>query len=192
MDDQKIIALYWARDPQAIACSQEKYGPYCFAVARNIVEDRRDAEECLNDTWLHAWKGMPPHRPNVLQLFLAKITRRVALNRWKAGRAQKRGGGQMELVLEELAQCAGPGPSVEEEVMARALGESIAAFVRALPKREGDVFTRRYFFTEPMEAIAARYGLTVNHTAVLLSRTRKKLKEHLRKEGFLYETGGIV
>ena len=128
---------------------------------------------------------MPPHRPNVLRMFLAKITRRVAFNRWKAESAQKRGGGQLTLVLDELAECLADETDVEDTVIAAELGECIRRFVAALPTREGDVFARRYFFTESVEEIAGRYGLTANHTMVLLSRTRKKLKAHLTKEGYL-------
>ena len=103
MDDLQIIQLYWDRDPEAIAQTHQKYGPYCFTLAHRILASREDAEECVNDTWLHAWNGMPPHRPNVLRLFLAKITRRVALNRWKASQAQKRGQGELPLVLVKAA-----------------------------------------------------------------------------------------
>ena len=92
MEDTQIIQLYWSRDPQAIAQSKDKYGAYCFCVAQNILDSPEDAEECVNDTWLHAWNGMPPHRPQVLRMFLAKITRRVAFNRVKARLTQKRGG----------------------------------------------------------------------------------------------------
>lgn len=185
MEDRQIIDLYWARDPQAIAQSKEKYGAYCFRVADCVLGSREDAEECVNDTWFHAWNGMPPHRPNVLRMFLAKITRRVAFNRWKAESAQKRGGGQLTLVLDELAECLADETDVEDTVIAAELGDCIRRFVATLPTREGDVFARRYFFTESMEEIAGRYGLTVNHTMVLLSRTRKKLKAHLTKEGYL-------
>ena len=166
MEDHRIIDLYWQRDSRAIEASREKYGPYCLAVARGILSDRRDCEECVSDTWLHAWQAIPPHRPAVLRMFLAKITRRLSFNRWKADTAQKRGGGQVTLALEELA-------------------ESVGRFVRSLPQREGDVFTRRYFFTEAIPDIARRYGLTANHTAVLLSRTRQKLRRHLEEEGYL-------
>lgn len=166
MEDEQILTLYWQRDSRAIEASREKYGPYCLAVARGILADGRDCEECVSDTWLHAWQAIPPHRPAVLRMFLAKITRRLSFNRWKANTAQKRGGGQVTLALEELA-------------------ESVGRFVRGLPQREGDVFTRRYFFTEAIPDIARRYGLTANHTTVLLSRTRQKLRQHLEEEGYL-------
>ena len=187
MEDSQIIELYWSRDPQAIAQSKDKYGAYCHRVANNILDSPEDAEECVNDTWLHAWNGMPPHRPQALRMFLAKITRRVALNRVKAALTQKRGGGQLVLALEELSECLSQESPVEDQVAADELGTCIRRFVRALPEREGNLFVRRYFFTEPIGDIAQRYGLSVNHTAVLLSRTRGKLRQHLIKEGFIHE-----
>lgn len=187
MEDQKIVALYWKRNPQAIHLSREKYGPYCFSIAKNILDNPEDAEECVNDTWLHAWNEMPPHRPNLLRMFLAKITRGVAFNRFKARFAKKRGRGEIVLALDELAECLSDESDLEDMVIARELGESIRKFVRELPVREGDIFSRRYFFTEPIPQIALDYGITVNNTTVILSRTRQKLRAHLAKEGYIHE-----
>ena len=185
MEDAQIVKLYWERNPEAIARSREKYEIYCFSLADRIVNSREDAEECVNDTWLHAWNGMPPHRPSALRIFLAKITRRVALNRWKAASAQKRGGGQLPLVLDELSECVSGQEDVEGAVEARELRRLLDQFIRELPAREGNILLRRYFFTEPVGEIARRWGLTENHVSVLLSRTRKKLKALLEKEGYL-------
>lgn len=185
MEDAQIVKLYWERNPEAIARSREKYGIYCFSLADRIVTSREDAEECVNDTWLHAWNSMPPHRPSALRIFLAKITRRVALNRWKAASAQKRGGGQLPLVLDELSECVSGQEDAEGAVETRELRRLLDQFIRELPAREGNIFLRRYFFTEPVGEIARQWGLTENHVSVLLSRTRKKLKLLLEKEGYL-------
>ncbi len=192
MEDVQIISLYWERDPLAIEKSREKYGGYCFSVANHILDNHEDSEECVNDTWLHAWNGMPPHRPNALRMFLAKITRCVAFNRCKASHTQKRGSGQLLLVLEELSECLADESDVQDSVIAQELEVSIRQFVDALPAQEGGVFIRRYFFTESIAEIAQRYGITVNHTTVMLSRTRKKLRSHLIKEGFLDESTGSI
>ncbi len=192
MDDAAIVALYWACDPQAVAHSQHKYGPYCFTVANHMLGSREDAEECVNDTWLHAWNNMPPQRPGVLRLFLAKLTRRAAISRYRARTAEKRGGGELPLALDELGECIASETDVEGEAIAAALGAAIRRFVRALPTREGDVFCRRYFFTEPVADIARRYGLSENHTAVLLRRTRARLKQYLIEEGWMDEPGRSV
>lgn len=99
MEDLEIINLYWQRSESAIAETAKKYTPYCQAIALNILGSAQDAEECVSDTWLGAWNAMPPHRPAMLNLFLGKITRSLSLDRWRAGRAAKRGGGETALAL---------------------------------------------------------------------------------------------
>lgn len=185
MEDSEIIALYWQRSPDAVSETDKKYGAYCFAIAENILHNAEDAEECVNDTWLRVWNAMPPQRPNVLRLFLARITRNLAFDRFRARSAEKQGGGEMALVLDELAECLGGGTSTEAAFEAGELREYIQRFVRALPERDGNVMARRYFFAEPVADIAKRYGLSENNVTVILSRTRKKLKAHLLKEGYL-------
>lgn len=185
MEDSQIIELYWRKNADAISETADKYGAYCFTIANNILHSAEDSEECVNDTWLHAWNAMPPQRPAVFRIFLAKITRNLSLNRFHARNVEKRGGGEIRLVLDELSECLAGGTDVEAAYEAAELEQCICRFVRSLPERERNVFVRRYFFTEPVAEIAARYGLTANHIMVILSRARKKLKLKLEKEGFL-------
>ncbi len=185
MDDSQIIELYWQRDTDAISETAGKYGAYCFAIADNILHNAEDSEECVNDTWLHAWNAIPPQRPGSLRMFLAKITRNLSFNRFNAKNARKRGGGEIALVLDELAECLGGGTDTESAYEAKELRQSIRDFVRALPERDGNVLVRRYFFAESIADIAKRYGLTENNVTVILSRTRRKLKAYLLKEGYL-------
>lgn len=185
MEDCQIVELYWQKNTDAISETSSKYGAYCFTIAENILHSAEDSEECVNDTWLHAWNTMPPQRPNVLRLFLAKITRNLSFNRFHARNVEKRGGGEIILVLDELSECIADKADVEVAYETAELERYICRFVRALPERDRNVFVRRYFFTEPISAIAERYGLTVNNITVILSRTRKKLKLALMKEGFL-------
>lgn len=184
MEDSQIIELYWQRNPDAVSETAGKYRAYCFAIAENILHNTEDSEECVNDVWLRAWNAMPPQRPSVLRLFLARITRNLALDHFRARNAEKQGGGEMALVLDELAECLGGG-TTEAAFEAEELRECIRRFVRALPERDGNVTARRYFFAEPVAEIAKRYGLSENNVMVILSRTRKKLKAHLVKEGYL-------
>ena len=187
MDDNQIIELYWSRNENAIKESNQKYGKYCFRVADNILHNREDAEECINDTWLQAWNAIPPQKPVRLRLFLAKITRNLSFNRFNARTVQKRGGSEIDLVLDELSECIASESDVENEYVAKELGECVRKFVRTLSDQDGNVFIRRYFFTEPVRVIAQSYSLTENNVCVILSRTRKKLKAHLIKEGFCDE-----
>ena len=187
MEDTRIIELYWQRSHQAIQETKIKYGGYCFTIAKNLLGDERDAEECVSDTYLGAWNAMPPHRPRHLNLFLAKITRRLAFNRFDSRTARKRGGGELPLVLEELDQCIAGGTDPEALVEARELKEAIQAFVSALPPREQSLFVKRYFFTQPISQVAREMDMTANHVSVALSRIREKLRAYLIKEEFCYE-----
>lgn len=184
-DDKQIIDLYLKRDERAISQSDKKYGDYCFSVANRILDNSEDSKECVNDTWLNAWNAIPPHHPEILRMFFAKITRSLAFNRFKANSAKKRGGEALTAALEELAECIPDSTDVESSVIAAELEEIVKNFVHGLPEREGDIFCRRYFFTESIAEIAKGYGITVNNATVLLSRTRKKLKDCLMKERYL-------
>lgn len=188
MEDKQILELYWERNPDAIRESGKKYGSYCLAIADQILHCKEDSEECLNDTWLHAWNAIPPARPESLKLFLAKIIRNLSFDRYSARTAAKRGGGETELVLEELAECIAGESDVVKEYENHELGLAIRRFVGALPERECNLFLRRYFFAESVGSIAARYHLTDNHVTVILSRTRKKLKKYLIREGLMDES----
>ena len=185
MEDRQIVELYWQKNADAISETANKYGAYCFMIADNILHCAEDSEECVNDTWLHAWNSMPPQKPNVLRMFLVRITRNLSFNRFNARNAEKRGGGEMILVLDELTECLASVTDTEAAYEATELEQCIRRFVRTLPERDGNVFVRRYFFTESTSAIAERYGLTINNIRVILSRTRKKLKLELMKEGYL-------
>ena len=184
MEDSQIVELYWQKNADAISETAGKYGAYCFAIAENILHNTEDSEECVNDTWLHAWNTIPPQKPNVLRIFLAKITRNLSFNRFNARNAEKRGGGEIALVLDELEECIG-GTDTEAAFEAKELRQCIRNFVRILPERDGNVLVRRYFFAEPVADIAKRYGLSENNVMVILSRTRRKLKTYLLKEGYL-------
>ncbi len=185
MTDQEIIDRFWQRDEAALQASSQKYGGYCFTIAQRILSSREDSEECVNDTWLNAWRSIPPQRPTHLRLYLAKITRSLAINKYQSRTAAKRGGGETPLLLEELSQCLTDPDGVESAYLAKELGQAINCFVRTLKRREGDIFLRRYFYAQPVRDIAKDFGLTPHRTTVLLSRTRQKLKQYLTQEGFL-------
>jgi len=187
LEDDRIIALYWERNTNAIAETNNKYGAYCFSIANNILHSREDSEECVNDTWYKAWNAIPPQRPARFQMFLAKITRNLAVDRFRLSTAEKRGGGEMPLILDELSECIAGGTDVASAYEGKELGRCVNQFVKALPAREGNVFLRRYFFAETAAKIGKRYGLTENNVTVILSRVRKKLRLHLQKEGFIGE-----
>lgn len=185
MEDYAIVSLYWLRNPDAIRESGRKYGAYCKKIAWNILRDGRDAEECVNDTWLNAWNAMPEDRPDRLGPFLGKITRNLAFNRWRSGHAEKRGGGELPAVLEELAESVCGGSDLQETMEAAELAAAVNRFLRTLAERERTMFLRRYWFAEPIADIARRYGIRENTVRSRLFRIREKLRRHLEKEGLL-------
>lgn len=185
MEDEKIVQLYWDRDEEAIPATARKYGQYCTAIVRNILGSREDAEECVNDTYLNAWNAMPPHRPRVLATFLGRIVRNVAVNRWRRGAAEKRGGGELAVVLDELGEVVSGGEDVEQALRYRELVEAINAFLEGLPPEKRGIFLCRYWYTDSVADIARRYGMRPGAVSMALSRLRTRLRAELEERGFV-------
>lgn len=183
MDDKRIVELYWQRDESAIAETQKKYGKYCYSVAYNILGHHHDAEECVNDTYLKAWNSIPPQKPQTLSVFLGVITRSISLNRWKMIRAEKRGGGEMELIFSELDEMFSSETTVQDEFENRALGEAISKFLESLSETERVIFMRRYWHCDSIKIISEAFGFGQGKIKMLLKRTREKMAVYLAKEG---------
>ena len=184
MEDQAILDLYFARDELAITETDRKYGSYCYSVANRILGSAEDSEETVSDTYYHTWNAIPPQRPTFLRLFLAKITRNLAFARWRKLSAAKRGGGETELVLEELAGCIPGREQIDDGLNAVELAKTIRAFLDTLPDREQDIFLQRYFYVEDPETIARRHKIRQSNVNLILCRTRAKLKTYLKQEGY--------
>ena len=184
MDDNKIIELYFRRDESALSETDKKYGRYCYSIAYNILFDREDSKESVNDTYLGAWNAMPPKRPAVLSSFLGRITRNIALKRYRERSAAKRGGGAVAVSLEELSECIAASDTVERTMERQELSRIVDSFLRALPEGERNVFIRRYWYCDEISAIAKRYGATKGKIKMMLLRTREKLAKELRREEF--------
>lgn len=185
MTDARIVELYWERSERAIEETDHKYGPYCRTIAYNILRSHEDAEESVNDTYLRAWDSMPPEKPGILSAFLGKICRRLSIDRWRRSSAEKRGGGEVPLALEELSYCipAGSGNPAEEAEL-RELQWLYERFLLSLPATERRVFLCRYWYMDPISSIALRFGFTESKVTSMLHRTREKFKAVLEKEGF--------
>lgn len=183
MEDSKIIDLYWDRDQNAIVRSQEKYGRYCSRIAGNILRSREDCEECVNDTWLRAWNAMPAERPDILSAFLGAITRNLSLDRYRRNTSKKRGSGEITYIFDEMQDCIG-GNEIDGHLDAMVLTESINRFLEKMSQDNRIIFVRRYWYMDSIEEITKRYKLSESKVKSSLFRSRKKLHEHLLKEGF--------
>lgn len=184
MKDQQIIALYWSRSEMAISETANKYENYCHTIAFNILHDHEDSEECVNDTYLNAWNTIPPQHPGKLVAFLGKITRNLALNRWERYNTEKRGRGQVPLVLEELRECIPASENAEQIADELALVEILNRFIGSLPKDRRKIFMRRYWYVDTIKTIAQGCAMSESAVKMSLLRSRNELKGLLEKEGF--------
>lgn len=184
MDDDRIIELYWKRSENDISETATKYGSYLNSISYNILVNREDAQECVNDTYHDAWNSMPPHRPSILSTFLGKITRRISIDRWRRLNAEKRGGGELTLALDELEDCVSGSGSVEDEIKRRELAKLFNDFLNTLPVTERRVFLCRYWYMDSIQSIAQQFGFSQSKVASMLNRTRGKLRAQLVKEGY--------
>lgn len=180
MKDKGIIDLYWARNESAIRESEAAYGAYCTKVADNILHSAQDSEECVNDTWMHAWNALPPERPNRLGLFFARITRNLALDRLRHRKSLKAGGGQTAACLDELSEIIGEEAAFPEQL---ALRELIEQFLEGLSARQREMFMLRYWYMEPVSDIAERCQVSEGAVKMTLQRVREKMRAYLTEEG---------
>lgn len=185
MEDQQIIELYNERSETAISETAKKYGKYCYTIAYHILYNEQDSEECVNDTYLRTWEAIPPQYPNKLSAFLGKITRNLALNRYRYYSRQKRGDGQVALALEELQECIPDSNSVEQELEEEYLIEMLNRFLYDLPREKRMIFLRRYWYLSSIQEIAVDYEMSESKVKMTLLRVRNKLKQVLEKEGII-------
>ena len=184
MSDTDIIELYWQRDEQAIQAIDIKYKSFLLSVAKNIVHDVRDSEECLNDTYVGAWNAMPPARPTVLQAFLATIMRRIAINRYKANRRHKRVASELTVSLSDLGDMLADEDDVSAEMQAKELAAAISRYVRALPDRQMVIFVGRFYMADPLMKIAQEVGCSLATVKREIAAIKDGLKKHLESEGY--------
>ena len=183
LDDSKIIALFYERSEQAIVELDRKYGSAVKKSAANILSDRLDVEECVNDTYLRAWNSIPPQKPDPLVSYVCKISRNLALDRYHANKAKKRNS-EFDLILYEMETCIPSGMCVETEIEAKELSAAISRFLLTLSREDRFLFVRRYWYADSVTELAAMTHSNENRISVRLFRIREKLKKTLMKEGY--------
>ena len=184
MEDTQIVALFLARDENAITQVTQKYGGRLRALAFGILADRQAAEECESDTYLQAWHSIPPHEPcDYLYAFLARITRHTALNRCRERGSRKRRA-QLCRLTDEMAQCLPAPDDAARHMDTLAFGDLLNDFLRSLNDTARVIFLRRYWYCDTIADIARRYSLSQSNVKTSLSRSRARLRERLEKEGY--------
>lgn len=184
MQDKEIVDLYWARNESAITETGKKYGNYLTKIAFNILSDMEDSKETVNDTYMKAWDTIPPNRPVTLSLFLARITRFIAIDRLRMKTSQKRSSSQYTCTLSELNDCTSAGNITEEKIDQVLLSDTIASFLKSVSEETRTIFVGRYFFMDSIKEISRVTGFSESKVKVQLHRARLELKEYLREEGY--------
>lgn len=185
MNDEQIISLYWDRDEEAIAQTRQKYGSYLHTISYNILANREDSEECVGDTYLKAWNAIPEDRPSIFSAYLGKIVRNLSLHLYEKHKAQKRGGDQMALLLDELLDCVPGSDSVEEQSDLSALTAVIDSFLDMQTREHRALFVRRYWYAQSIGELVKWTGYSESKVKSILFRLRGKLKTKLEQKGIL-------
>lgn len=181
MDDFQIIELYFARDEHAIKETDHKYGKLCFQVAKNLLFNNEDSEECVNDTYLTVWNKIPPTRPNNFMAFICKITRNLSLKKLEVSNAVKRSAAAI-ISLSEI-EATVPDDSIAPGIEDEELGKLISSFLWSEKELDRNIFLRKYWFFDSISDIAERYSMNENSVKSVLFRSRNRLREFLKKEG---------
>ena len=184
MNDTEILALFFERNETALTECNKKHGRYCRAIAQNILANEQDTEECINNVFLKAWNAIPPHRPEKLRTYLGKITRNEALKIYEKRTAGKRLGDNAAITIEELSEILPSADNTEISVARLDFSRILNDFLADLPKETRVIFIKRYWYLCPIKEISKDMGIEESKIKMSLSRTREKLKNILRKEGF--------
>ena len=178
IEDEKIIDLFFERSEQGIRELDNKYGAVFHKLSNNIVNNRQDAEECVNDAYLGAWNAIPPARPNPLLTYICKIVRNISLKNYYRKEAAKRSS-HYTIAMEEIEACIADPKTVDAEMEARELARIIGEFLDTLTVENRVIFMRRYWFSDSCKDIAELVGLSEKNISVRLTRIRQKLKDYL-------------
>lgn len=184
MEDEQIVALFWRRDQEAIVQSQRKYHPYLSKIACNILHDQEDSQEVVNDTYFKAWQSIPPQRPSKLSIYLGRLTRHGAIDRYRHHTSQKRQGDTYAMCLEELEECCATGQDPQQVLDGKLLAQAISRFLYTLKPQTRAMFLGRYYFLDSLKEVAQYCGVRESKAKSTLFRVRKALRAYLRQEGF--------
>lgn len=182
MDDNQIIKLFFERDEQAIVEISQTYGSYCHTIAMNILNNKEDAEECVNDTWIKSWNSIPPQKPVSLKTYVGRILRNTAINLYHHKKAAKRYQ-VVNIMLDDLSECISASSTIDDIFDQQQLSETISRWLRSLPEKERHIFIRRYWYGDSVQTLAEEYYISANAMTSRLKRLRAKLRIYLEQEG---------
>jgi RNA polymerase sigma-70 factor (ECF subfamily) len=184
MDDSQIIDLFFERSEQAIIELSNKYGKVCSKVSLNILNNKLDAEECINDAYLSVWNNIPPQNPSPLLTYVCRIVRNLSIKKYHKNTAFKRNS-YYDIAFEELEDCIPSLNSIDRDYNAKELAKIIDDFLDTLDKDNRVMFVRRYWFSDSLSELSKMFEITEHNASVRLSRIRGRMKKYLIKRGVI-------
>lgn len=183
MEDKEIILLFNNRNENAIKETDKKYRGFCYSISFNILADREDAEECLNDTYYAVWNSIPPHCPTSFPAYIGKITRFTSLKKLREKKTLKRGGKNAVVAFDELSDCISDNNLIEIEIEQKELAATVNFFIKNLPALEQKIFICRYWYFDSIDSISKQFNISIPRVKSMLFRIRKRLKTKLKEVG---------
>ncbi len=183
LSDENIIELYWQKNENAIRVTNDRYGPFLYRIAYNILHDPQDCEECQNDTYLSVWNAIPPTRPQSFRAFIARIMRNIAIDKYYEKTRKKRVPSELTFSMEECGDLLSDREDPADEIMAEELGKMISHFLRLLGEKDRYIFMSRFYLVEPIEEIAKELHVTESAIYKKLTQLKAALKKYLAEKG---------
>lgn len=184
MQDSEIVRLYFERNEEALKETAKRYGSFCKAIALRILGNPEDSEECVNDTYFRAWNTIPPKNPSNLGAYLGRIARNLSFDKYRQRNAEKRGGGETALILDELSEITSGVDETFSELEGKELSRAINSFLDTLKPEHRSVFVQRYWHAYSVGEISRKHGISEGNASVILSRARKSMKAYLSERGW--------
>ncbi len=183
ISDNDIIELFFSRDESAITETDQKYGKLLYSIAYGILHDGSDCEECQNDTYLAAWRTIPPTRPRSFRAFLVQLLRRIAINRYNERAQKSRVPSELTSSLDELSEIIPSKTTVESELANAELSEIINKFITRLDRRQRYIFISRFYMAQTLETIAGELNISVTKVHRELKKMKQMLRDLLERSG---------
>ena len=180
LTDREIIELLENRDEEALRALENRFFPYCMTVALNILENQEDAREVVNDSFLDVWNSIPPAKPERLSAYIATIVRHNAINLYKKLHNHRNEAVSSALPLENAADQTYTVDSVVNQLT---VSDAIDRFLKELPEKQSLIFVARFYYDEPIEEIAHKFGIPVGTVKSIIHRLKKALGKFLDGEG---------
>lgn len=181
MNEVRLIKNLKDRDPMSLLKLISTYQGYAAAIVRNVGRgslSESDVEELTADVFLAVWQTADKLQAGKIKAYIGAIARNKAKSHLRTVKQT------VPIEDEILFDAADLQADVEHEL----LREAIQNAIDSLPKQDGEILIRYYYYYQQLSEIACEMGFTVSAAKARLCRARQKLKQLLIERGYTYET----